>query len=101
MAHDHVASPKFQQSIFPFPHAKLIRWVKMEIYYIGDLQGMFKELKARHDNAKIPVEGVTINNCCEWKDLLLQIFPNIAVKLDLFHAVQRFVNTLPVAIVTS
>lgn len=63
-----------------------------------EVKSIFEELKTRHENAKIPVEGVTIDNCCKWKGLLLQIFPGIVVKLDLFHAVQRFVSTLPMVV---
>ena len=63
-----------------------------------EVKSIFGELKTRHENAKIPVEGVTIDNCCKWKGLLLQIFPGIVVKLDLSHAVQRFVSTLPMVV---
>ena len=35
-----------------------------------------------------------IDNCCKLSHRFSHIFPNILVKLDLFHATQRFVKTL-------
>ena len=35
-----------------------------------------------------------IDNCCSWKAKLQQVFGNIPVKLDLFHAVQRITSKI-------
>ena len=63
-----------------------------------EVKSIFEELKTRHANANTAVEGITIDNCCKWKGLLSQTFPAISVKLDLFHAIQRFVSTLPMVV---
>ena len=37
-----------------------------------------------------------IDNCCAWRGKLIEVFgDNIEVKLDLFHAVQRTIKTIP------
>ena len=36
-----------------------------------------------------------LHNCCSWRAKLLKIFPNIAIKLDPFHAIQRVVKKIP------
>lgn len=63
-----------------------------------EVREMFQELKVRHEKANVAIEGIIIDNCCKWKGLLSEMFPNVAVKLDLFHAVQRFVSTLPMTV---
>lgn len=60
--------------------------------------GIFQELKTSYEQANIDLEGIIIDNCCKWKTLLFQICPAIVVKLDLFHAVQRFVSILPMGV---
>ena len=37
---------------------------------------------------------IIIDNCRKWKEVLNRLFPGTPIKLDLFHAVQRFVKTL-------
>ena len=41
------------------------------------------------------LRGIVIDNCCKWQRGLAAIFPDIDIKLDLFHAVQGFLKTLP------
>ncbi len=41
------------------------------------------------------LNGILVDNCCKWKDSLVHIFPDIPVKLDLFHMVQRVVREVP------
>ena len=37
-----------------------------------------------------------IDNCCAWRGKLIEVFgDNVEVKLDLFHAVQRTIKTIP------
>ena len=34
-------------------------------------------------------------NCCHWRSKLTSTFPDIAIKLDTFHAIQRVVSKIP------
>ena len=33
--------------------------------------------------------------CCKWASKFVAIFPRVPIKLDLFHAVQRFTSSIP------
>ena len=39
------------------------------------------------------IEFVCVDDCCHVRSKYLSSFPNIAVKLDLFHACQRITRT--------
>ena len=42
------------------------------------------------------IETIYIDNCCQWKRLLQDVFgKRLKVKLDLFHAVQRITSKMP------
>ena len=53
------------------------------------LNDRFKE----HKNENL--ESVFLDNCCHWRKKIESIFGKVPVKLDCFHAIQRFVSTLP------
>lgn len=59
-----------------------------------EARDLFIELRSRYNYKNILCQGIVIDNCCKWKGMLTGIFHNIQVKLDLFHAVQRFQRTL-------
>ena len=61
----------------------------------GEVRDIFIQLKDRLQANGVKLRGVVIDNCCKWQRGLAAIFPDIAIKLDLFHAVQRFLKTLP------
>ena len=41
------------------------------------------------------LDGIYQDNCCKWAQFLGKYFPDVCVKLDIFHAVQRFVRKIP------
>ena len=55
---------------------------------------MIQNLKRRLDCNSVKVKSIYIDNCCQWRTLLQNIFGDeVCVKLDLFHAVwQRIVS---------
>ena len=55
---------------------------------------MFVNLKLRFDKSRTKIDAICIDNCCKWADKLNLLFPGVPVKLDFFHAVQRFVKTI-------
>jgi len=59
-----------------------------------EVRDLFVELRSRFNSRNISCQGIVIDNCCKWKGMLNGIFHNVQVKLDLFHAVQRFQRTL-------
>ena len=61
-----------------------------------EVRDIFMQLKERLLAKKVNLKGVVVDNCCKWKFALNTVFPDAEIKLDLFHAVQRFLKTLPV-----
>ena len=60
------------------------------------VKNIIQNLKRRLDNNGISTTSIYINNCCQWRNLLQNIFgEDVSVKLDLFHAVQRVVSKIP------
>lgn len=56
-----------------------------------EVRDIFIQLKER-----LQARSVVIDNYCKWKSSLTAIFPDVDIRLDLFHAVQRFFKTIPV-----
>ena len=50
---------------------------------------LFETLSSDFKKRGVNLSGIYIDNCCKWRQLLASYFPNVSVKLDLFHAVQR------------
>ena len=59
-----------------------------------EVNDVFLNLKIRFDLKGVRIQGIIIDNCCKWKGMFSTIFPDVPVKLDLFHAVQRFTKAL-------
>lgn len=60
-----------------------------------EIEDLLKELKIRFDKAGITLKMVVVDDCCHVANLYERIFPGVKVKLDLFHACMRIVQTFP------
>lgn len=69
---------------------EIVDWQFTKSEGFEEVRSMFENLKERFGS----LELICLDNCCKWKNLLGEVFPDVPVKLDLFHAVQRFVKTL-------
>ena len=58
---------------------------------VSDLLINLKETLSRKES---PLKVIVLDDCCQFADKYKAIFSGVEVKLDLFHAVQRFVKTL-------
>ena len=54
------------------------------------ITGIHKRLK----NSGVKLEGFSLDNCCVWRLLLQGVFGLLAIKLDVFHAVQRITSKI-------
>jgi hypothetical protein len=71
---------------------EIINWQFTKSEGFDEVKDMFLDIKERSkDNG---LELICIDNCCKWSSLLTDIFPDVSIKQDLFHAVQRLVKTL-------
>ena len=54
-----------------------------------EVKPLFETLSLDFKNRGVKLLGIYIDNCCKWRHLLKSYFPNVPIKLDLFHAIQR------------
>ena len=61
----------------------------------SEIVDLLKDLKCRLDKAGVSLEMVLVDDCCHVKNLYEQIFPGAKIRLDLFHACMKIVQTIP------
>lgn len=59
------------------------------------VENVLKLLKERLDRQGKKPTIFMLDNCCSWRTKVTKVFPNIAVKLDPFHAMQRVIKKIP------
>ena len=61
------------------------------------LEGLTHRLvKFQESSCSYTFNGIIVDNCCTLKNKLKDIFgPNIIIKLDIFHGIQRIVKKVP------
>ena len=73
----------------------VVQWKFTTTEGFSEVENVFRTLAKRFESAQNKLEGIFLDNCCKWANLLSTIFPNVPVKLELFHAVQRMLKTIP------
>lgn len=76
----------------------ILHWKFTHGESFDEVRTVFDEVKQRFNKVNFELKGIIINNCCKWKGMLSSIIHHVPVKLDLFHAVQRFSKTLSAAV---
>ena len=61
-----------------------------------EVKTLLNALNSRFIKQKSQPRIICVDNCCQWRDLLQNIFGDILVKLDVFHSIKRIVSTTPV-----
>ena len=59
-----------------------------------EVSNIFTDLQQRFHSQGVNMEGIIIDNCCKWRGMFSSVLPGVPVKLDLFHAVQRFLGVI-------
>jgi len=73
----------------------VLSWKLCKGSKFSSIEDILKLLERRlHNQGKNP-SMFFLDNCCSWSSKLRKIFPNISIKLDIFHAVQRVVKKIP------
>jgi len=54
-----------------------------------EVKCLFESLSKTLDKNKESISAIYVDNCCKWRNQLSSVLPEVPVKLDLFHAVQR------------
>ena len=88
---------KLFQSLFCVLNEKgtVIQWKFTKTESTAELENVFLQLSQRFKAQNIVLDGIYLDNCCKWAQFLGKYFPDVCVKLDIFHAVQRFVRKIP------
>ena len=84
---------KLYNSVFSILNEKadVLQWqfTRSEKFQISAL---FSDLRRRLQYQNTLLEVISKDNCSKWKEGLNCLFPGTPIKLDLVHAVQRFVR---------
>jgi hypothetical protein len=74
---------------------QVIQWQLTAGESFEEVRTMFIDIKKRLDRKGTIPKGVFIDDCCKWRAAVNSVFPEVPVRLDLFHAVQRIVKKIP------
>ena len=72
---------------------EVVAWRLTKSTAFSELEDLLMELEKRTSLRGNMIELTCVDDCCHVRSKYLNIFPNIAVKLDLFHACQRITRT--------
>jgi len=74
-------------------NGQVVNWQLTKSTSVSESESLLKSLCRR---ANLSLKTIYIDNCCKLRNKISAIFgPDVEVKLDLFHAVQRISKTLP------
>ena len=76
-------------------NGEVMAWRFTKSTSFSEIVDLLKDLKCRLDKAGVSLEMVLVDDCCDVKNLYEQIFPGAKIRLDLFHACMRIVQTIP------
>lgn len=72
-----------------------IQWKFTTTEQFDEVSGAFCQLADRFKQQGNQLKGIFTDTCCKWASKFAEVFPGVPVKLDLFHAVQRFTSSIP------
>ena len=73
----------------------VLSWKLCKGTKFSSVENVLKLLKERLDRQGKKPTIFMLDNCCSWRTKVTKVFPNIAVKLDPFHAIQRVIKKIP------
>ena len=76
-------------------NGQVLTWKFTKTTAATGIIGTLKELKDRFDRSDANLEMIIVDDCCHVKNLYEQTFPGVRLRLDLFHACMRVVQTVP------
>lgn len=74
---------------------EVVAWRLTTSTGFSEIEDLLNSLKLRLDKSDSKLEVICVDDCCRVRNKYHQIFPEAEVKLDLFHACQRVVRTMP------
>ena len=87
---------QFENVFLPLnENGKVMAWRFTKSTSFSEIYDLLKDLKCRLDKTGVTLELVLVDDCCHVRNLYEQIFPGAKIRLDLFHACMRIVQTIP------
>ena len=71
---------------------EVISWRLTRTTGFEEIRSLLVELKEQIGNT---LDTVIVDDCCKVRTLYRSVFPDVEVKLDLFHAIQRVIKKIP------
>ena len=78
-------------------NGQVVNWRLTKTTAFEQVEDLLIEFKHKLDAQSCTLEMIIVDDCCTVRPSYQQIFSGVPVKLDIFHAYQRFVKTLPKA----
>ena len=73
-----------------------LQWKFTKTKRFAEVSNAFQQLANRFKEQGLKqLRGIFTRTCCKWALKFKDIFPGVPIKLDLFHAVQRFTSSIP------
>lgn len=72
---------------------EVVAWRLTKSTAFSEIEDLLIELEKRTSLRGNTIELVCVDDCCHVRSKYVSVFPNVAVKLDLFHACQRITRT--------
>lgn len=76
-------------------NGQVLTWKFTKTTAASEIIDTLKELKDRFNRSDTNLEMIIVDDCCHVKNLYEQTFLGVRVRLDLFHACMRVVQTVP------
>lgn len=75
---------------------QILKWQFTKTTKSEEVQEIFQELALRLKQQGKNIDAIYIDNCCQLREKLKEFFDDdsLSVKLDLFHAINRFTSTI-------
>ena len=72
---------------------EVVAWRLTKTTTFSEIEDILVEVQEKNSLRGTTVDLVCVDDCCRVRNKYNQVFPNVAVKLDLFHACQRITKT--------
>ena len=74
---------------------QVVAWQLTKGTSFNQVETLLKGLKSRLDKQGVVLKAVYVDNCCQVRQKVQNVFGNVPVKLDLFHAISRVTQKIP------
>jgi hypothetical protein len=77
-------------------YGKIVSWQFAKGNGFDHVRYLLHNIKKRNQEMNSEVKTVYVDNCCQWRQKIKEVFgPDVTVLLDVFHAVQRVTRKMP------